>query len=244
MDSTAELDRILESGHVLPQAASRSMSVHPTPPTSSASDSDSPRQANQASRPKLTDHLRHVSFSPKRPRTAQSGSSNAGSPPPGPSRNLDERNISAHMPTPRPARRNIFPSYGSSPAQPEVRLQPATPSSTGSKFTRMARGINKELEATQEQLKANKNAAQPPRPASAPVERNPFHDVGNQSTTAPEPRTTRLRRNGLRDSSNGKVQLPDVTGLTSAVESPAKPGVGYYPYKGDDRPRDSEGRLS
>ena len=108
----------------------------------------------------------------------------------------------------------------------------------------MARGINKELEATQEQLKANKNAAQPPRPASAPVERNPFHDVGNQSTTAPEPRTTRLRRNGLRDSSNGKVQLPDVTGLTSAVESPAKPGVGYYPYKGDDRPRDSEGRLS
>jgi hypothetical protein len=36
------------------------------------------------------------------------------------------------------------------------------------------------------------------------------------------------------------VYLPDVTGLTSAVESPAKPG-GYNGYPVDDRPRDSEG---
>ncbi|KAF8904145.1 hypothetical protein CPB84DRAFT_1773556 [Gymnopilus junonius] len=244
VDSTAELDRLLESGHIPPQAASRSMSVHPTPPTSSvSSDSES---AQQNSRPKLADHLRHVSFSPKRPRSAQSGSSHVGSPPPRPSRNLDDRNTSINVPTPRPARRaNIFPTYASSPAQPEVRLQPATPSSAGSKFTRMVRGINKELEATQEQLDTKRNAVQPtrPAPAPAPVERNPFHDAENQSTVVPEPRNTRLRRNGLRDSSNGKVHLPDVTGLTSAVESPARPGVGYYPYKGDDRPRDSEVRL-
>lgn len=221
------------------------MSVHPTPPTSSvSSDSDGPQQSNQQSRPKLSDHLRHVSFSPKRPRSAQSNPSHAGSPPPRPSRNLDDRNTSMNMPTPRPARRsNIFPSYASSPPQPEVRLQPATPSSAGSKFTRMARGINKEIEATQEQLNAKKYAAQSTRPASPPAERNPFHDAGNHSIVAPEARNTRLRRNGLRDSSSGRVQLPDVTGLTSAVESPAKPDVGYYPYKGGDRPRDSEGKF-
>ncbi|KDR82315.1 hypothetical protein GALMADRAFT_816004 [Galerina marginata CBS 339.88] len=239
VDSTAELDRILQSGHA-PHSHSISRSVHPTPPTSSVS-SDS-EAAQTSSRPKLTDHLRHVSFSPKRPRSAQANHSNPNSPLARPSRNVEDRNASMNMPTPRPARRtNVTPSYAS-PVQPEVRLHPATPSSTGSRFTRMARGINKELEATQEQLNANNQLTQSTRPVSAPVERNPFHD-GNQSAATSDLRSARSRRNVTRDSTSGKIVLPDVTGLTSAVESPAKPGMAYRPYKGDDRPRDSEARL-
>ncbi|KAJ7069924.1 hypothetical protein C8F01DRAFT_537008 [Mycena amicta] len=58
-------------------------------------------------------------------------------------------------------------------------------------------------------------------------ERNPFADIVNRD--APQ--------------SKSRVYLPDVTGLTSAVESPAKPG-GYTMYNPDfDRPRDSEARL-
>lgn len=43
---------------------------------------------------------------------------------------------------------------------------------------------------------------------------------------------------------NGKIHLPDITGLTSAVESPAKTGLQHYPYSTGDRPRDSEGKFS
>ncbi|KAF7291611.1 AAA family ATPase [Mycena chlorophos] len=60
-------------------------------------------------------------------------------------------------------------------------------------------------------------------------ERNPFSDVGN--------------RDAGKSINKSRVYLPDVTGLTNAVESPAKPG-GYNAYNPDfDRPRDSEARL-
>ncbi|KAJ7790973.1 hypothetical protein B0H14DRAFT_3501081 [Mycena olivaceomarginata] len=38
-----------------------------------------------------------------------------------------------------------------------------------------------------------------------------------------------------------RVYLPDVTGLTSAVEFPAKADGAYNGYPADNRPRDSEG---
>ncbi|PPQ93085.1 hypothetical protein CVT25_003117 [Psilocybe cyanescens] len=249
VDSTAELDRILASGHAPLPPPANSRSFQPTPPTSSvSSDSEGGHTHTGSARPKLTDHLRHVSFSPKRPRTAQNVHA---SPLVRAARTLEEdnnndnNNASMNMPTPRPARRA---NYAASPAQPEVRLQPATPSTGGSKFTRMARGINRELEATQaqEQLNAKhaphaQTQAAPraqaggARPASAPPERNPFYDFGTRSQ----------RRTPARDPTmtSGRIHLPDVTGLTSAVESPAKHGAHYYPYKGDDRPRDSEARL-
>jgi len=235
VDSTAELDRLLESGHAPPPMSSaRSRSVRLTSPIpSSGTSSDS--EQNQSSRPRLTDHLRHVSFSPKRPRSAQGNLSSPASP----FSQQDLNNASMNMATPRPTRRtNIFPSY-SSPVQPEVRLQPATPSTTGSKFTRMARGINKEIEATQQQIASTKHASTPNRPASAPVERNPFHE------TVPEPsfRNPTPRKSSMKDTTRSRIHLPDVTGLTNAVESPLKPGTQYYPYKAGDRPRDSEARL-
>lgn len=183
VDSTAELDRILESGHAPPPSL-RSRSVRVASPTPSASSPGTDQGHGQvpphpSPRPKLTDHLRHVSFSPKRPRSAQSNHPNPTPPFP---RKRWEDDLSMNMPTPRPARRsNAFSAYTASPVQPEVRLHPATPSSVGSKFSKMARGIN-------------------------------------------------------------KVYLPDVTGLTNAVDSPAKPGAKYYSYRTDNRPRDSEGK--
>ena len=218
VDSTAELDRILESGHAPPP----SLQSHPqrvASPTSSTSSCiiiENGGQPHPSPRPKLTDHLRHVSFSPKRPRNAQLNASN-------------------NLPTPRSARKlNAFPSYVSSPAQPEVRLHPATPSTTSSKFTRMARGINKELESTQQQLVLDQQSL---------VERNPFHDVANQSeSTAKSFRRPTPRKSSMRDTSRGKVYLPDVTALTNAVNSPARSGTEYYSYGADNRPRDSEGK--
>ncbi|KAH9480153.1 hypothetical protein JR316_0006750 [Psilocybe cubensis] len=270
VDNTAELDRILASGHAPaavpptpspPPVISRSFSFHPTPPTSSvSSDSENQAQHQQSSRLKLTDHLRHVSFSPKRPRSAQSPVLRSTRPleETQPNTNNDNNNnASMNMPTPRPARRTASSNHAAarSPAQPEVRLQPATPSTGGSKFTRMARGINREIEETQAQeIDAARTAAAAsrasytanPRPASAPPERNPFYDIGVGSggrTGATTRRTTARDAANLTANASGKVYLPDVTGLTSAVESPAKPGAQFMQYKAGERPRDSEARL-
>ena len=211
VDSTAELDKILESGHAPPPSL-QSRSLRVASPISSASSSTNEDahevQPHPSPRPKLTDHLRHVSFSPKRPRNAQPSASN--------------------QPTPRPKNSNDFPSY-------VVRLNPTTPSTVPSKFSRMARGINKELEATQQQLVSEQQSA-------SHVDRNPFHDVANQSEPAISFRRPTPRKSSMRDASRGKVYLPDVTALTNAVNSPAKSGAEYYSYGTDNRPRDSEGK--
>ncbi|KAF7299131.1 AAA family ATPase [Mycena indigotica] len=98
-------------------------------------------------------------------------------------------------------------------------LDDATPrpqrrGSTASHFTKAARGVARDL--AEEQQK----------------ERNPFADIVNRDATSRSLNNTKSR-----------IYLPDVTGLTNAVESPAKPG-GYTTYNPDfDRPRDSEARL-
>jgi len=101
----------------------------------------------------------------------------------------------------------------------------------------MARGINKEIEETKEQLNARNHPHIRP---TSPVERNPFHDSVNQSIMPGAVLRDASRRSG-RDATNGRIHLPDVTGLTNAVASPAKPGADYHPYKGDNKPRDTEG---
>lgn len=99
----------------------------------------------------------------------------------------------------------------------------------------MAHGINKELEATQQQLVLEQQSA-------VHADRNPFHDVANQSEPATSFRRPTPRKSSMRETSRGKVYLPDVTALTNAVNSPAKPGTEYYSYGTDNRPRDSEGK--
>ncbi|TFK23421.1 hypothetical protein FA15DRAFT_620875 [Coprinopsis marcescibilis] len=257
VDSTAELDRILESGFAQPHQISISRSVHPTPPTSaSGSDSD----PGSPSRSKLSDHLRNVAFSPKRPRTTQMHRLNAspahqqqtqyphlGSPLP------KKKSQQQHQPngtmdfsltnmTPRPTRRVVSSHVSKTPVsqaqQPEVRLQPPTPSTASSKFTRMARGIAKEIEQNQIQ-DANAAAAAQTRPSSAPTQTT-ARRISHESPARER------RKGGLVnkvDQSKSRIHLPDVTGLTMAVESPAKLGKEYYPYRANGAPRESEVQL-
>jgi hypothetical protein len=93
----------------------------------------------------------------------------------------------------------------------------------------MARGLTKEIKEEQHAH----NRAESSRPASAPAgDKNPF-DPRKSTSIKPTSRS--------HQTSRGRVHLPDVTGLTSAVESPAKLGLEYYSYRGEDVPREIEG---
>ena len=252
VDSTAELDRILKSGYAAPPSLRSRLGSPLSSASSTASDSEGGGNGAQA-RPKLSDHLRHVSFSPKRPRSAQSNRTASPVPMMSPLAGRAQ-NESMNAPTPRPSRRsNIFPSYASSPPvqQPDVRVQPPTPSTTGSKLGRSTKSERLPSSVSRSQQQQGESShGNNPRP-SAPLsreepERNPFSNIGNQTAEvsfAPSASVRRPtpRRSSMRDTPRGKVQLPDVTGLTSAVESPAKFGIEYVAYRADDRPRDSEG---
>jgi hypothetical protein len=238
VDNTAELDRLLESGHAPPpQPSMRSRSVRLTSPISpgSSSTSESAGPGQQTPRPRLTDHLRHVSFSPSRPRSAQ------GLPPQSPVAPRRSHRVvaeltskSMNVSTPRPPKRPL----AHSPLPVQVRLHPATPSTAGSKFTRMAKGITKDIEATQHQSFSHRVASSSSRPAP-PIERNPFHDEPDAIPAAPR-MPPPSRKSSLKDPTRSRIYLPDVTGLTNAVESPLRFGTKYYPYR-TDRPRDNEG---
>lgn len=79
-------------------------------------------------------------------------------------------------------------------------------------------------------------------------ERNPFHDMVNQPQSA-------LSRSGKRgpflakqqhqsySTSRSKIHLPDVTGLTNAVESPVKGLNTHYPYQADGEVKEAEGAF-
>lgn len=77
-------------------------------------------------------------------------------------------------------------------------MHPLDDGADGSKFERLARGIAGDL------YRAKQEASRP---------RAPFSDIGNGQT----PRSRRSR-----------VQLPDVTGITTAVESPMRGANSYY----------------
>ncbi|KAF9068607.1 hypothetical protein BDP27DRAFT_1326998 [Rhodocollybia butyracea] len=205
VDSTAELDRILESGHVpVPR---------PSESTSSASSSDS------ESRPKISDSLRRVSFSPKRPRNLRP----------------------THAPSPlvREASFDATPKA----SQPQVRLHPPTP--TSSKFAHKARGLAREIETANHDAN-NADSIYTNAEFSSIVNEFPVPPNPTRGTPAPK-RTSQKILNTPRSQniSHSKVQLPDVTGLTNAVESPAKGAFNrhHYPYQGSNEPRDIEVRL-
>jgi hypothetical protein len=68
--------------------------------------------------------------------------------------------------------------------------------------------------------------------ASGEVEGNPFSDIGN-TLSLDRRATPRVP----------VVHLPDVTGLTSAIASPAKNGMDYYEYEADEEPKETEGMF-
>ncbi|KAH6911679.1 hypothetical protein BKA70DRAFT_861565 [Coprinopsis sp. MPI-PUGE-AT-0042] len=225
VDSTAELDRILQSGYA-PQVSLHS--IHPTPPMShaSSSSSDSESLAGSPSRARLADHLRNVPFSPKRPRTAQTLAS--------PMSKKKTSTPPAENATPRPSKRAVSSGNKTPIAQPEVRLQPPTPSTVSSKFTRMARGIAKDIddEANRPPPAASQRPSTQPRKANETPRKEGSGASKSQRRVASK-----------SELSKSRIHLPDVTGLTMAIETPLKPGNEYKAYRNDGIPRETEVRL-
>ncbi|KAF9447291.1 hypothetical protein P691DRAFT_802613 [Macrolepiota fuliginosa MF-IS2] len=248
VEDTAELDQILETG-ARPSMHSRSVRVASPVTSGSSSHSESDHgQANTTAkgRPKFSDALRDVTLSPKRPRSPQINRSISFSPKQQPVASISrgsQRANAPHVPTPRPGRRsNIFPSYAPSPPQqPDLVLQPPTPSEVSSKFTRMAHGLAKEIEHEKNQLRASTSSkrTERSRSASMPIDNNLFHDGANQATSSGD--RANLSRSSAKNRS--RIQLPDVTGLTNAIESPAKLTAEYYAYRAEDQIRATEKRL-
>ena len=254
VDDTAELDRVLQSGHAPPGTIRSARSSSPSSSSDSTGPVSPPQQ--QDPRPRLADALSNMTFSPKRPRNAQ------GLPSPQMlnatlrSSTPDRSAIARHLPrssspnpiptsTSRPQRRyNQSLSYAQnslshSRVEPEVNILPATPSikrsqreqDESSKFTAMARGLAREIEAEADaMMKQNANARQSgpeatPRPyyhstiVSKPKrQRSPF----KEKSTKPHAATLFKK----------SVQLLDVTGLTSATASHAKVDVELYTTRG------------
>lgn len=193
---------MLQSGHL-------SRSGHFRSSHSSASSSDS-----EAPRPSLSDALKHVSFSPNRPRNASPRATTTKLPERStrPSSPLVRSHIDEHnIPTPKPQKRPA--------AKPDVRLHPPTPSTSSSKHP-------KQSEPEHDVRPARWQAE----------ERNPFHDIVNQSRQRAQQPNLSVSRS--------RVQLPDVTGLTNAVESPAKASQQHHRYEPSGREvREAEGTL-
>ncbi|KAI0061607.1 hypothetical protein BV25DRAFT_1826312 [Artomyces pyxidatus] len=256
VDSTAELDRVLSSQHARAAAArARSpRSAH----SSSTSGSEPETPDPTTSRPKLSDGLSHLMFSPKRPRSPALMGSRPASPAlsftrthrPKASSNsaIDPRHFPSSSgpqtqstsvrvredvdqgePTPRPRKVQTQVHH----PRPEITVRPPTPSTANSKFTKLARNIARDIEDEQSRW-------------NAPIDL-PNHAVQAQSTlkTRAKPSAATGRSPfGYPKKVNGGVHLPDVTGLTNAVESPAKGGLQYYPYEDDeDEYGDGQARL-
>ncbi|KAJ3560987.1 hypothetical protein NP233_g10476 [Leucocoprinus birnbaumii] len=253
VEDTAELDQILETGsqaHL--QRSIRAGSPITSGSSSHSSSSHHQQQQPSTGRPKLSDALRNVALSPKRPRSPHALPLSSSPKQPATStlfRNGGggaQRPSMAHVATPSPAtttaRRNSVLSAKQAPApqvqQPDVVLHPPTPSATsaasskGSKFTRMANGLAKEIEYEKGQLKSshsNKRAEGNARSVSMPVKK-----PEGSALKFPAPATVKDR---------SRIQLPDVTGITNAIESPAKAAAEYYAYRTEGKLRETETRL-
>lgn len=201
VESTLGLDRLLQNGLPTSQP-SNSRSVRIRAPLSSSTSSS----ASDSERLRLTEALMEVPFSPKRPRNASPRAAPV-------TRNRSRPQASNHwsgamehlphvgeenMPTPRPGRYPTISSRDPKPAR--ILLQPPTPSRRNA------------------QPKTPRSAMRPSQPI-VDDDRNPFHDIVNQSRPRHAPPSSRSR-----------LHLPDVTGLTSAVASPAKGEQGYMGY--------------
>ncbi|KZV76266.1 hypothetical protein PENSPDRAFT_741426 [Peniophora sp. CONT] len=191
--------------------------------SSSASDSSSGPATPPAGSPRgnLSAHLAHLTFSPKRPRSpahAKSRSTTHAHRAQSPLQTHDD-------PTPRARKVRSSSSthaHGHAHLQPEINVRPPTPSTADSKFTRMARSLARDIEAAQ----ADGNLAQSTLRG------------GNKGlpTQQPQRRAEDVYGYSRGDGySRTGVHLPDVTGLTAAVETPLKGGLRHYPYKDDGR---------
>lgn len=120
--------------------------------------------------------------------------------------------------TASPIRRHV-----SQPAaiQPQVNVQPPTPSTSGSRFTKMARGLVRDVRHAQEQWQ-EEDAGVPAAGFRSVVKDGPNRNVAD--TTGGLNHESRA----AKKSNRSRLHLPDVTGLTNAVISPAKANLERY----------------
>ena len=187
VESTAELNQILSVHHITANAR-RVRSPYSEQSTSSSSEPDTPEPTS--SKPKLSDALSHLAFSPKRPRSpalpprsvspaqlhgltrgGMSASNRPETQHPPRSHRITARPSSLRVPqvdaregepTPRP--RKVL--LRTQDVNSNNALHPPTPSTVPSNFTRIARGLAREIEAEQsrwheplevEEMHVNKN---------------------------------------------------------------------------------------
>lgn len=153
VDDSVQLDMVLNTGHAPPRTHNPGLR---SPIASSSTSSDSHHQPSR--RPKLSDGLSRATFSPKRPRNAQAfvsprtdrsnGTRNGISHSPG--------RVSFDIPTPRPKTRSKM--------HPQVTVQPPTPSNASSKFSKMAKGLAKEIESERDRLQSRTDEDVAPTP--------------------------------------------------------------------------------
>ncbi|KAN0139743.1 hypothetical protein V8E53_002405 [Lactarius tabidus] len=246
VDRTTEFNRVLSTQQA--RAAARHVrsprSEHST--SSSSSELDTPDPTS--SKPKLSDALSHLMLSPKRPRSPALRPRpaspahmhpSAHRPMPSSSRFESQHPRQPHQSNARvPSLRAVQPDFGEGEptprprkiqqhlqvAEPDVALRSPTPSTADSHFTRLARGLAREIELEQSRW-------------HAPVDIEGLSQVGAKES-GPTQRTRTMPNTfvGTSNTTKKMVQLPDVTGLTVAVESPAK-GQSHQPY---DIGKDSE----
>ncbi|KAI9568343.1 hypothetical protein HD554DRAFT_2328652 [Boletus coccyginus] len=192
------------------------------------SDAEDAERSQDISRPKLSETLQRVGFSPRRPRGGQPRASHHGMPEP--SQRHADPNVSRRHMTPRarkvtvafdttatPIRRHVSQPTA---IQPHVHVQPPTPSASGSRFTKTARGLVRDVRQAQEQWQ-QEEAAVPATGSRSVVKDAPNRHVADTGDPDHENRAAkRPNRN--------RVHLPDVTGLTNAVISPAKANLERY----------------
>ncbi|RDX49872.1 hypothetical protein OH76DRAFT_1403113 [Lentinus brumalis] len=254
VDDTAELDRVLQSGHAPPGTVRSARSSSP----SSSSDTNEPLSPppQQDSRPRLADALSHMTFSPKRPRSAQGLLSpriaNISLRTSTPDRAALARHLppssSSNLPasTPRPQRRsNQSLSYAQNSVSPhlEPEVNSRRDKDESSKFTNMARGLAKEIEAEADAM-LKRNTRQPTEAtpkayhhstihAKPRRQRSPMREMPNEKPHRAPYATTPFKKS---------VQLPDVTGLTSAIASPSRVDAEFYGFDPKDT-TEAEARL-
>ena len=213
-------------------------------------------ERDRSFRPKLSDALRRVSFSPKRPRSSPSRQSHSAS-------HLREQPTTPHQPnqtSPLSPFRPTHSQVDATAAKPRLRrgndrhtvsFQQDLSSSRPLPITNDPHGYNgRDIEIqggrTDASLKPHSLTRHATRSSKRSI-RNPFTDIVNQNNFHSGVDSSHRHipgRRHLASKIDGRVQLPDVTGLTSAIESPAKTALQHSQFPGNDGFRESDGERS
>ena len=143
IDDSAHLDRVLNTGHAPPRTLNANLRS-PLSSSSSTSDAHHHQSHQSTRRPKLSDGLSRATFSPKRPRNPQAFVSPRTEHLNGTRSRISPGRVSFDIPTPRAKSHSKF--------HPQVNVQPPTPSNASSKFTKIAKGLAREIENERERL--------------------------------------------------------------------------------------------